>query len=102
MWGNETTSDMVRGQFLASKGKPQLKMSADMGLGQGIYALPSFRDRIEPEANGEAAHKAVFVTRNTAIYRQIRSQGGLSLLLGRLSTAPYSPFDGSPPINMVS
>ena len=72
--GYEAPADLVRRQFLASKGKPQLKTRADAGAGQGIYALPSFRDRIKPKAHGEAAHKAPTTAKNMAFYRQIRSK----------------------------
>ena len=89
---HETSADLVRGQFLASKGKPQLKTRADAGLGQGIYALPSFRDRIKPKAHGEATHRTLSIAKIWLFAGRYVQNACLLLNFRRLSTAPQWPI----------
>ena len=85
---HETSANLVRRQFLASKGKPQLKTRADAGIGQGIYALPSFRDRIKSKAHGEAAHRTLSIAKIWLFAGRYAQNACLLLIFRRLSTAP--------------
>ena len=93
--GNEAATDLVRGQFLASKGKPQLKTRADAGLGQGIYALPSFRDRIKSKAHGEATHRTLSIAKIWLFAGRYAQNACLLLNFRRLSTAPKWGLENS-------